>query len=500
MPNNRKYYDPTVDYSVALQNPNLSAADRTRLTEERQNKINDLYGGIEPTMENGKTFSSQYGYNGRSGGTDWSELINSGIANGTDWRTVQEWNNNRQNKIYSNYGTLGQYDNDATYQAALAYITQQQQAENDAMWKNQVQEFRNSIDSSYAIPTYTPSAWDETKEKLAQAALGMNYDDWTSSDQYKALANRYGYQGKLGMQDVLGQIASRTGGLASSYATTAAQQQYNDYMAKLEEASRNAYNTERNNAITNAQAAYNFADSDYQRYLDELSQYNSNRSYAFDLLNSALGQSNYANEWKNTLDQQEYNRNLARAQTLAEKANDYSGYSALGYTDDEIARMQAANQLVTTSGGGTYRGTPSGDTTEMDYDGLFEAAKASGNPRSWLAQKANYTQYGFTSSSGLYNDYQEWEKEQSSKTVEGGWNKNEPFKNPIAPGGRNPSAGKTSGTTSNPGIPQRYIDEINRDAEGGMSVANLANKLERWVNEKKITTAQADWIAASFGY
>ena len=44
----------------------------------------------------------------------------------------------------------------------------------------------------------------------------------------------------------------------------------------------------------------------------------------------------------------------------------------------------------------------------MDYEGLSAAAQASGNPKSWLAQEANYRKYGFTSSSGLYSDYENW--------------------------------------------------------------------------------------------
>ena len=58
-------------------------------------------------------------------------------------------------------------------------------------------------------------------------------------------------------------------------------------------------------------------------------------------------------------------------------------------------------------------GTRGGNTTDsnesgLDYQGLFEAAKKSGNPKSWLAQKANYQKFGFTSSSGLYSDYETW--------------------------------------------------------------------------------------------
>ena len=49
------------------------------------------------------------------------------------------------------------------------------------------------------------------------------------------------------------------------------------------------------------------------------------------------------------------------------------------------------------------------DKTPMDYTGLFEAAQASGHPQSFIAN--NYKKYGFTSSTGLYNDYKSWEEQ-----------------------------------------------------------------------------------------
>ena len=56
----------------------------------------------------------------------------------------------------------------------------------------------------------------------------------------------------------------------------------------------------------------------------------------------------------------------------------------------------------------------------MDYEGLFAAAQASGNPKSWLAQKANYRKYGFTSSSGLYSDYENWLDKRENSGSDGG--------------------------------------------------------------------------------
>lgn len=55
------YYDKNKDYSKELQRTDLSASERDRLTQERQNKIDDKYGGKEPNMiGSDKTYSQTY--------------------------------------------------------------------------------------------------------------------------------------------------------------------------------------------------------------------------------------------------------------------------------------------------------------------------------------------------------------------------------------------------------------------------------------------------------
>ena len=62
------YYDKNKDYSKELQRTDLSSSERAQLTQERQNKINDRYGGKEPNMiGSNKTYSQTYG--GSSGGS-----------------------------------------------------------------------------------------------------------------------------------------------------------------------------------------------------------------------------------------------------------------------------------------------------------------------------------------------------------------------------------------------------------------------------------------------
>lgn len=124
-----------------------------------------------------------------------------------------------------------------------------------------------------ALPTFNSSYLDQLNA-LARQLASMNYEDWTKGSQYQSLADRYGNNGRMSMQDVLGQVAARTGGLASSYATTAAQQQYNQYMAQLEEVARQMYSQERGDIMDTANLYRNLANDEYGRYRDSLADYN----------------------------------------------------------------------------------------------------------------------------------------------------------------------------------------------------------------------------------
>lgn len=142
------------------------------------------------------------------------------------------------------------------------------------------------------LPTYNSEYMDQLNA-LARQLTSMNYDDWTKGSQYQALADRYGASGRMSMQDVLGQVASRTGGLASSYATTAAQQQYNQYMAQLEEVARQLYSQERGDLMGSASLYRNLANDEYDRYRDSLSDYNARLKAAQSAARSAYGGTSY---------------------------------------------------------------------------------------------------------------------------------------------------------------------------------------------------------------
>ena len=79
------------------------------------------------------------------------------------------------------------------------------------------------------------SQWQQTLQTLLdqiQDRPGFSYDVGTDPlwDQYK---QQYISQGRQAMMDTMGQAAALTGGYANSYAQTAGQQAYGDYLQKL---------------------------------------------------------------------------------------------------------------------------------------------------------------------------------------------------------------------------------------------------------------------------
>jgi len=278
--------------------------------------------------------------------TDYAALINAAMESGSkDADYIQGLLNSRIAKTQDqNWAQYGDPEYNRTVQEYINNLRK------PAIDLNSILEQINSAIGS--APEHS-SRWDDTANLLAQAALEMNYGDWTQSDQYAALADRYGRQGQMSMQDILGQIASRTGGLASSYATTAANQQYNEYMAMLEEVARQMYAGERSDALENAKLAMNYSDRDYDRYLDELSQWGDNRSFAYKVLSDAIANSQYDQEWAYKLEQNELSSQRQAQADAQDRINNYlaaGGSSAnldqslitsSGYTPAELAAMEA---------------------------------------------------------------------------------------------------------------------------------------------------------------
>lgn len=127
---------------------------------------------------------------------------------------------------------------------------------------------------------------DAAYEKI-MGRPAFSYDPETDP-AYQQYKDQYTRQGKLAMEDTLGQVSARTGGLASSYAGSAAQQSYNQYMSalgdkipELRQLAYQMYRDEGDDMRADLNMLLNKEQMDYGRYQDRLGQYNADRSFAY---------------------------------------------------------------------------------------------------------------------------------------------------------------------------------------------------------------------------
>ncbi len=200
----------------------------------------------------------------------------------------------------------------------------------------------NTSDAGRPSFDYT---YDPEMRALIDQILNSNLADWKKGDQYSALRDQYAANGEMSMNDLLGQVSSRTGGLASSYAASVANQEYNDWMSKLEKAAQEMYQQDRSDKLNNLGVLNDAYTREYGEYGDKLNQWNTDRAFDYQRQQDALANEWQQKEWDYNMSQDEYNRLAQQADNLA-AYGDFSGYKALGYTDSQINKMRQAYQIA----------------------------------------------------------------------------------------------------------------------------------------------------------
>ena len=272
-----------------------------------------------------------------------------------------------------------------------------------------------------SAPTYTSKYQDQIDELLGEILNrpAFEYDPETDP-RYAAYRKEYAREGDRATADTMAQYASMTGGMPSTAATAAAQQAGNYYAAQmadkipeLYELAYAMYQDEGDNMRLNMDMLTALEQGDYNKYLNLLSQFNTDRNVAYGVYSDNwnrnyqldrddIADSRYDMEWNYGVnrdqiedaryedetewsrnqytDETEYARALERAQTLAQ-AGDFSGYKALGYSDSEIASLQnaynralAAQTLSRSSGSsGRSSGSSSSSKPRLTYAQAVQA-------------------------------------------------------------------------------------------------------------------------------
>lgn len=168
--------------------------------------------------------------------------------------------------------------------------------------------------------------------------------DPESDPLYESYRKRYTREGDRAMQDVLASAAAMTGGMPSSYAVTAAQETNDNYMEKLQDVLPQLYSIayghwqdEGNNMRQNLSLLQAEDQQDYNRGRDNIN-------------------------YRLAREQEAYEREQDQRAILEDHAKtmaavgDFSGYRALGYSNEEIAKLEQAWLLQQAAAGGSGSG------------------------------------------------------------------------------------------------------------------------------------------------
>lgn len=153
-----------------------------------------------------------------------------------------------------------------------------------------VTQARAALDAALAAqPGAYQSKWQSQLDDIIGRILNreaFNYD-FNEDALYKQYAEQYQRRGKLAMLDTMGQAAAMTGGYGNSYASTAGNQAYQEYLSQLNEVIPELYGIALDRYQMEGQEMYNqyglLSDreaQDYGRYQDAYNKWLAEREYA----------------------------------------------------------------------------------------------------------------------------------------------------------------------------------------------------------------------------
>ena len=158
----------------------------------------------------------------------------------------------------------------------------------------------NSAKNAMTVHNGTkPAAYTSKYDNLINSNLDsilnrkkFSYDP-NSDALYQQYKDSYTRNGQTAMKDTMGNAALLTGGYGNSYAVTAGQQAYNNYMQQLadkipelEQRAYDRYRDETNDLYNQSDLLNSLETKDYGRYRDDVNDYLNDRDYYYNAYNN----------------------------------------------------------------------------------------------------------------------------------------------------------------------------------------------------------------------
>ena len=346
MATNSKGYDPNKDYSAAIEAAKKSGASQAvinQLQQERQNKINDKYGGVEPTMYGSNQTYSQASaggntsainnavgmynqYSGATGSTANTDpyantnyhqnAIDAAIAG--DWDAVTNYLGLREEKVAAQGGDNRGKTSAEIYAELWGQYGTPIPAASGGTGFTYDESSKPTYDDVYNADSSTGGIDLSNRiEEMLNQVLNRDAFSYSTADDplYQQYASMYEREGNRAMNDTLASAAATAGGM-NSYAMTAANQANNYYMSqlgdKIPELYQLAYEMylqDIDNQVRDLGLLQDMDDTQYGRYRDTLSDWYNDRDFAYNKYRDDVGdywlQKNFDNsnsKWQSEFD------------------------------------------------------------------------------------------------------------------------------------------------------------------------------------------------------
>ena len=366
-----------------------------------------------------------------------------------------------------------------------------------------------------AAPTYE-SRYDDTIQDLIAGLLDrpdFSYDPATDP-LYQNYRKQYTREGQRATADALGTAAAASGGIPSSYANAAANQASNYYAAQLTDKipdlyqlAYNQYLNDYNMDLSNLGVVQGAEQSDYDKYLNQLNQYNTDRNFSYGQFLDELDAQNLRRE------------NELNNAILAGQYGDYSYLNNMGINTDNnptalqqqaelqaLAQAQVDNMLQT----GTM---PPAELLQQSGYSQDYANALSSYYKNQLAQQANRGRSigGEKDRSGNQLSFSEAKKlaengyfgdevlsvlrsngySDAAITAMYGWE-------PTKSGGPTDGSGGMSADKLGATARNMYDNMVRRYSSANR--VSFSNTIKSALSEGRITEAEAEFILSSLGF
>lgn len=380
--------------------------------------VDGIFGKDTLSAVKGYQASNNLAVDGIVGNNTWGSLIQP-----INTSTSSSQSTTTQPKSYSNVD-LSKYNNG--FQASDEYNTA----------VNKKTEAENPV-SNYGDFEYSQKdLYDSVIDKIFNREK-FSYD-LNGDALYQQYKDKYIQQGKMAMQDTMGQAAAMTGGYGNSYAATAGNQAYqaqlqnlNDVIPELYQMAYDKYNQEGQDLYNQYAMLADEKNTEYAQWGDKYNQLLTERDYQSNEANNI-----YNKEYGEYTDA--YNRDY----------NQYWNETNFGYQKDRdaVADTQWQAQF---------------DEAKRQYDEQFAESKRQ-----------------YDEQSALTKEQWEWQKAQAEKSASSG-------------GGGSSSSG-SSGSGSGSGTELKVSNDIKETASSFSTNSALENYLDGLVADGTITESEAD--------